>query len=139
MRMRTLVAVPFGLTLVLLVALASPASRLESAPNDPVTIRDFVTAVNNGDMAAAFLNAAPSIAFTLPGGQTIAFTQSTPLPASLLPIAIVSLTPEGQGSQTVDCVFTFGSDPTKQQVQIKGDISGDAGVIVSIKVIGPAS
>jgi hypothetical protein len=101
--------------------------------SNPDVIPSFINALNTGDVAAALQLASPSLTMTLPGGLSFPISAVATVPASLLPITIVSLTPEGTGSQTVDGVFTFGGDPTPQRVQIKGN----GGVIVSILVLGP--
>ncbi|HTE84797.1 MAG TPA: hypothetical protein VK821_08685 [Dehalococcoidia bacterium] len=101
--------------------------------NNPDVIPTFVDALNRGDTTTAQQLAAPNLTLTLGSGQSFAISASIPIPAELLPITIVSLSPEEQGSQTVDGVLTFGSNPSQQRVQFKGD----AGVIVSIRVLGP--
>jgi hypothetical protein len=121
--------------LLVVAALLSPLAvqNLRADANNPDVIPTFIDAVNRGDIGAAMQLTSPNLSLTLPSGLMVPVDPSTPIPASFLPITIVSLTPEGTGSQTVDGVFTFGSDPRQQRVQIKGD----GGVIVSIALLGP--
>jgi hypothetical protein len=119
---------------VLFAAVAlTPVHRVYADANNPDVIPTFIDAINRGDANLAMQLASPNLTLTLPGGVTVPVNPATPIPATFLPITIVSLTPEGTGTQTVDGVFTLGSDPTQQRVQIRGD----GGVIVSIVLLGP--
>jgi hypothetical protein len=121
------------LILSALVFSARPVRVAQADANNPDVIPTFVDSLNRGDMNSAMQVASQNLKLTLPNGLSVPITASTPLPAALLPITILSLTPEGMGTQTVDGVFTFGSDPTQQRVQIRGD----GGVIVFIAILGP--
>src|SRR6266536_6425580 len=111
---------PF-LSLLVLAAVIAGTLGGRSLPvradeNNPDVIPTFVDALNRGDTDLALLLSSPSIVLILPGGQALSVSASTPFPAAFLPITIVSLTPQGIGSQTVDGVMTFGSDPTVVRV-----------------------
>jgi hypothetical protein len=121
---------------ILLVALTLAPVTIRNSyadANNPDVIPTFIDAVNRGDVNAAMQLVSPNLTITLPSGLTVPADPSTPIPATFLPITIVSLTPEGTGSQTVDGVITVGSNPTQQRVQFKGD----GGVITSIILLGP--
>jgi hypothetical protein len=131
MRFRYLVLL---IAVCITAALGPSAARVaEADANNPDVIPTFVNAVNSGDTATALQVVSPSLTITLANGRSIPFSASTPVPQALLPITIISLTPEGMGSQTVDAVVTFGADPTQQHLQFKGE----GGVIVSITALGP--
>ncbi len=118
---------------LLVGALGSGASSARADENNPDVIPTFVDALNRGDTGLALQLSSPSLVLILPNGQSFTVSASTPFPAALLPITIISLDPQGVGSQTVDAVLTFGSDPTRVRVEFKGE----GGVIVSIRVLGP--
>ena len=121
------------LATVLVGALRSAAPSARADENNPDVIPAFVDALNRGDTGLALQLSSPSLVLILPNGQSLTVSASTPFPAALLPITIISLDPQGVGSQTVDAVLTFGSDPTRVRVEFKGE----GGVIVSIRILGP--
>jgi hypothetical protein len=131
LRFRSLLLILILLFAVVLSPLAVRDAMADA--NNPDVIPAFIDAVNRGDANAVMQLVSPNLTVTLPGGITLPVDTSTPLSPSLLPVTIVSLTPEGTGSQTVDGVLAFGSDPTQKQVQFKGD----GGVITSIVLLGP--
>lgn len=121
------------LALLAFVAFGMQAPRIATGDaNNPDVIPTFIDALNRGDINSALQVASPNLTLKLANGVSVPISVSTPVPAPLLPITIVSLTPEGTGTQTVDAVLTFGSDPTQRQVQFRGE----GGVIVSISVVG---
>jgi hypothetical protein len=131
MRARFRFALPLVLALLIGLFAAQPPAPVEA---DGETFQSLVTAINNGDMASAMQIASPDLTVTVPGGLTFRMSPGAQLPASILPITVVSVTSEGAGSQTLDAVLMFGGDPTRYNVQVKGSNAQ----VGSIRVLGPA-
>lgn len=122
--------------------LSAPAMHAEGGCAG--TVRSFVDAVDNGDAAAALQDISPNLTVSLPNGLTLPLgrlaaslpsAQASVLPASFLPLTIVSLSADSQAADTVDAVLTIGSQPTAQQAQI----TCSNGLIASIAVSGDAA
>jgi hypothetical protein len=110
------------------LGVAIPARQVRAA--NGATINTFVTALNNGDLATAASQLAPSFVLTFADGTTA--NGADGLSQLVTPITVLSITPAG--GRQVNAVLQFGSD-----TPVNVSFTGVNGMIATMTILGAAS